>query len=195
MAKVISNGSVVDSNVRIDRPKSECRIPVAVIRRAIEAGETPAAVGARYGFTSERVRKHALDLGMKFASACELAALAIRRVPSDAEMVLGFSSGLPVSDLAESWDVSNVTAYKHRNRLAKAGRLVIDENSRRLVDAYRLEASDGEKAAAIVSGALRLDTTSGTDRGHGQRREARSLPIFQANKPVQLALAFMEMSS
>lgn len=125
--------STIGFETGVAHERRECRIPVAVIRRAIEAEESPDAVGERYGFTGERVRKHAEDLGMAFANSIVVGKRVNRKVPSDAEMVAAFRSGRRVEEIAREWSVSEVTAYDHRNRLARAGLLVVDASNGRLV--------------------------------------------------------------
>ena len=125
--------STVGFETGVTLERRECRIPVAVIRRAIEAEESPEVVGARYGFTGDRVRKHAEDLGMAFANGVVVAKRAFRKVPDDATLLACFRSARPVDELAKSWGVSAVTAYDHRNRLARAGLLIIDASNGKLV--------------------------------------------------------------
>lgn len=124
-----------ENGVRIVRPAVECRIPVAVIRRAIEAGESADAVGARYGFTGDKVRKHAVDLGMEFPKP---ACLPKRIAPPDEDIIAAFEQGLAVREMARQWNISHVAVYKHRNRLTAAGRLKVRPlNATALAAAFR----------------------------------------------------------
>lgn len=101
----------------------ECRIAAAVIRRAIKSGESSAAVGAKYGFTDDRVRSHAKLLGYAFPDRETPRAYPQRKVPPDPVMIAAFRAGGCNVDLAKDWNVSGVCVHKHRRRLVEAGML------------------------------------------------------------------------